>query len=349
MSVMDNGFVEGFHEKVSAALAENRMLDGAERVCIALSGGADSVSLLIAMCAMRDGRDIENKIENKIEVVACHLNHGLRGEDSDSDERFCGELCERLGVPLYSKKTDVSALVQKHESTEEAARKVRYAFFEEALEHFGGGVLATAHNANDNAETVLLNLTRGTGLKGLCGIPPVRKFGKNGERRVIRPLIYCERGEIEEYLRLIGQSYVTDKTNLSEDYTRNKMRRRVLPELAELNPSVVGVIGRMTRNLRSDSEFLDGLARKALEGTREGRGWNAMALSKLPEPIKARCVRKILIQGGVEPSALRIGTAISLLERRSARFNPCKDRFFTVRKGVCFVEHIIQNYRRKPL
>lgn len=332
---MDNNFIA----KVITAIADHGMLYGEKCVCAALSGGADSVSLLTALCSLKD--------ELGVEVCACHLNHGLRGADSDSDEQFCRELCERLGVPLYSKRIDVAALVQKHESVEEAARKVRYTFFEEALEHFGGNVLATAHNANDNAETVLLNLTRGTGLKGLCGIPPVRRFGQSGERRVIRPLIYCERGEIEAHLRSIEQGYVTDKTNLSEDYTRNKIRRRVLTELSEINPSIVSVVGRMTRNLRTDSEFLDGLARKALEETREGRGWNALSLSKLPEPIRARCVRKILINGGIEPSALRIDTAISLLEKRSARFNPCKDCFFTIRKGVCFVEHIVQNYRRK--
>ena len=333
---MDNDFIS----KVKSAIAEYDMLNGAERVCAALSGGADSVSLLMALSSLKSGLDIE--------LCACHLNHGLRGADSDSDELFCRELCERTGVPLCAKKIDVSAMVQKHESVEEAARRARYEFFEEALEQFGGGcVLATAHNANDNAETVLLNLTRGTGLKGLCGIPPVREFGRSGERRVIRPLIYCGRGEIEEYLRSVGQGYVTDKTNFSEDYTRNRIRRRVLPELAEINPSIAGGIGRMTRNLREDSEFLEGLADKALEEAREGRGWNAAAISKLPEPIKARAVRKILIQGGIEPSALRIDTAVSLLSERSARFNPCKDRFFTIRKGICFVENIVQNYRRR--
>ena len=333
---MDNGFIA----KVMSALADYGMLSGARSVCAALSGGADSVSLLIALCSV--------KSELGVDIFACHLNHGLRGADSDSDEQFCRELCERLGVPLYVRKIDVSALVRKHESVEEAARKARYAFFEEALASFGDGcVLATAHNANDNAETVLLNLTRGTGLKGLCGIPPVRRLGQAGERRVIRPLINCGRGEIEEYLREAEQGYVTDKTNLSEDYTRNKIRRRVLPELADIDPSIVGVIGRMTRNLRCDSEFLEEQARMALEQTREGRGWNAMAISKLPRPIKARVVRRILMQGGVEPSALRIDTAISLLTKRSARFNPCKDRFFTIRKGICFVEHIVQNYRRK--
>lgn len=332
---MENDLVS----KVNAAAAEFDMADGAGRVCVALSGGADSVSLLRALCS--------GETELRAEVCACHLNHGLRGAESDSDERFCTELCGRLGVELYSKKICVSELREKHESVEEAARRARYAFFEEALAHFGGDcVLATAHSANDNAETVLLNLTRGTGLKGLCGIPPVRRLGKSG-RRIIRPLIFCTRGDIEEYLGSIGQGYVTDKTNLSEDYTRNKLRRRVLPELGAVNPSVVSVIGRMSRNLRADSEFLETLAEKALAETREGRGWNAAAVEALPKPIRARVVARILSLGGIEPSALRIDTAISLLSKRSARFNPCRDRFFTIRKGVCFTENIAQNYRNK--
>ena len=331
---------ERFFDKIRSAISDHNMLEeSGGRVLTALSGGADSVSLLIALNELRG--------ELGVELFACHLNHGLRGEDSDRDERFCGELCERNGVPFYSKKIIVSELVQKHESIEEAARRERYAFFEDALKRFGADVLATAHNANDNAETVLLNLTRGTGLKGLCGIPPVRALGSGGFR-VIRPLIYCERAEIEDFLNGRGQSCVTDMTNFSEDYTRNKIRRRVLPELSGINPSIVSIIGRMTKNLRADSDYLDDLAEGALEETREGRGWNAMKLAKLPEPIKARAIRRILISGGVEPSTLRIETAAGLLEKRSARYNPCRDRFFTIRKGICFVENIVQNYRNRP-
>ena len=323
--------------KVKSAISDYNMLNGAKRVCAALSGGADSVSLLHIM------RDLSSDLG--IEICACHLNHGLRGVESDSDECFFRDLCERLNVPLYVEKICVSDYSQKHESLEETARRVRYDFFVKALDYFGEDcVLATAHNANDNAETVLLNLTRGTGLKGLCGIPPMRHFGTLNERRVIRPLINCSRNEIEEYLREIGQDYVTDKTNLSEDFSRNKIRRKILPLLSEINPSVVSVIGRTTENLRTDSEYLETLADKALEETREGRGWNAAAIAKLPQPIRARVVRKILISGGIEPSTLRIETAISLLEKRSARFNPCKNRFFTIRKGVCFTEYIVQRY-----
>ncbi len=323
--------------KVRETIAEYGMFGGARAVCAALSGGADSVSLLLALCELKD--------EFGVEVFACHLNHGLRGEESDSDEKFCRALCERLNIPIFAEKIDVRALSKKHESVETTARNARYNFFENALSHFGAGcVLATAHTANDSAETVLLNLTRGTGLAGLCGIPPVRKLG---ERQAVRPLIRCTREEIERYLADCGQDFVTDKTNLSEEYTRNKLRLRVLPTLAEINPSVLSVISRMTENLRADNAFLGTLAENALEKTRTGRGWNAAEIAKLPPAVKSRVVREILRQGGIEPSALRIETAVSLLKCRSARFNPCRDRFFTIRKGVCFVEEIKQNYRKK--
>lgn len=326
-------------DKVKQTLEEYDMLNRSGRVCVALSGGADSVSLLRALNEMKSMLETE--------ISACHLNHGLRGEDSDSDERFCRGLCEKLGIWFYSEKIDVSTFTQKHESIEETARKIRYVFFERALEHFGCDVLATAHNANDNAETVLLNLSRGTGLKGLCGIPPVREH--NGKFRVIRPLIRCERSEIERYLQETGQGHITDKSNFSEDYTRNKLRRRVVPALGEINPSIMAVIGRMTGNLRRDSEFLENLAEEALLKTREGKGWNAAEVSKLPLPIKSRVIAKILSSGGIEPSALRIETAAKLLSERSARFNPCKDRFFTIRKGICFTENITQNYRNRTI
>lgn len=322
-------------EKVKRA-ADDYGMFGGNAVCAALSGGADSVSLLLALKELSE--------EYCFALSACHLNHGLRGGESDSDQHFCEELCARLGVSLVMRKTAVADFSEKHESIEETARRIRYDFFLEALNGLGGGaVLATAHTANDNAETVLINMTRGTGLAGLCGIPPVRDLG---EYRVIRPLIYCTRAEVEEFLGQRGQDFVTDRTNLSEEYMRNKIRRRVLTELTAINPSFSDTLGRMTRTLREDNAFLDELAEKALAESREGRGYNASRLARLPSPIRSRAVRKILSDGGVEPSALRINTAAELLTERSARYNPCKNRFFTIRKGVCFVENIEQHYRR---
>lgn len=321
-----------FLENVVAAVRDFGMREFSDTAVIALSGGADSVSLLRAMT--------EQKLFPN--VRACHLNHGLRGAESDADEEFCRRLCDKLGVPVKIKRVSISELKENHESVEEAARRVRYGFFRECIEEFGG-VIATAHTASDSTETVLFNLTRGTGAAGLCGIPPVRV---SGGLTVIRPLIYCTRADVEEYLSSVSQDYVTDKTNLCTDYSRNRIRLNVIPELEKINPSLSKTVSRMTKNLRSDNEFLDGLAGEALERCESGKGWIASELNMLPEPIKLRAVRKILQDGGIEPSALRISTAAGLLGKRSARYNPCKDKFFTIRKGICFTENIRQNYGR---
>lgn len=319
-----------FIEKVRAALSEFSSVRSTKTVVCGLSGGADSTALLLALKLVSG--------EFGFTTAACHLNHGLRGEDSDSDERFCTELCEKLEIPLYKRRENVREYSQKHDSLEETARKVRYDFFEEALGHFGeNAVLATAHNANDNAETVLLNLIRGTGLRGLCGIP--RERGK-----IIRPLLDIERGEIEEFLAEKGQNFVTDKTNFSVEYTRNKIRAKLIPEILEINPSFLTTIGRMTKNLRADEQYFEETTEKVLEESKTERGYIAEIIDGCAEPIKVRAVKKILANGGVEPSALRIRTAISLLKKRSARYNPCKNRFFTIRKGVCFMEEIEQHF-----
>ncbi len=321
-----------FTEKVKKAVNDFNMFGHGCAVAVALSGGADSVSLLCAL------KSLEGELG--ITVSACHLNHSMRGEESDADMRFCEELCARLGVPLFAEKIDVAQYRQKHESGEECARRIRYGFFERTLARLGDGArLATAHNSNDCAETVLLNLMRGTGLKGLCGIPPVR--GNS-----VRPLIYCTRAEVEQYLSELGEGFVTDRTNLSDDYTRNKVRHMIIPEMLKINGALFEGMTRMTSSLREDSDYLEEQARLALSQAEKGRGWDAAALFALPAPIRSRAVRIILSGGGIEPSALRINTAVSLLEKRSARYNPCKDRFFTIRKGVCFVEKTEQHIRR---
>lgn len=314
------------------AANEYDMLTHGDAVAVALSGGADSVSLLLALKALES--------ELGISVSACHVNHNLRGAESDGDMHFCEELCSRLGVTLRVASIDVRSAQQKHESLEECARRLRYDFFESVCNELGENAkIATAHNANDNAETVILNLCRGTGLKGLCGIPPVRG-------RFIRPLINCTRADVESFLKEAGESYVIDSTNLCDDYTRNKIRHIILPEMEKINGSLLTAFSRMDSTLRADNDYLEELAQQALLEAKSGRGYDAMLLHQLPLPIKSRAIKRILSDGGIEPSALRINTALSLLIKRSARFNPCRDRFFTIRKGVCFVETIEQHYKK---
>lgn len=295
-------------------------------VAVALSGGADSVSLLRAL--------LESANSLGITLRACHLNHGLRGEESDRDEEFCKLLCEKLRIPIHTKRIDVKAIQNKHEGVENTARRARYAFFREINESTGA-VIATAHTASDNAETVLLNLTRGTGLRGLCGIPPRREF-------IIRPLLNVTRDDVERYLEILGQDFVTDRTNFSTDYTRNKIRLNVVPQLEKINPAFAKTVMRMCEASREDCEFLEEFAERALIEAKSERGYDAAKIHTLPEAVKSRVVRRILEDGGIEPSALRINTAKSLLNQRSARFNPCKNRYFTIRKGIVFVEQVEQ-------
>ncbi|MBP3249532.1 MAG: tRNA lysidine(34) synthetase TilS, partial [Ruminococcus sp.] len=180
-------------EKIWELIRRYNMLSQGDTVVCGLSGGADSVCLLLVMCELREKLGIT--------VRALHVNHCLRGSESDRDEDFCRALCEKLGVQFKAVKCDVSGYAaEKGLSTEEAARELRYAIF---AENSRGCKMATAHNAGDNLETVLLNLTRGTALRGMAGIPPVRG-------NIIRPLLSVTRRQIEEFLRENHQPCVTD-------------------------------------------------------------------------------------------------------------------------------------------
>lgn len=191
---------------------------------VALSGGADSVSLLFVL------KHLEHELG--ISVEAAHCNFHLRGAESVRDEEFCKQLCDRLAVPLHLIHFDTQAYADLHRvSIEMAARDLRYGYFENLRRDICAQDICVAHHRDDSVETVLLNLVRGTGLRGLRGIQP-----RNGN--IIRPLLSLSREDIVQYLDALGESYVTDSTNLHNDVKRNKIRLDVMPLLRELNPSV---------------------------------------------------------------------------------------------------------------
>ena len=191
---------------------------------IALSGGADSVSLLLVL------KHLESELD--ISLEAAHCNFHLRGDESLRDEEFCKQLCRRLHVPLHLVHFDTHAYADLHHvSIEMAARDLRYAYFEQLRRDIHAHDICVAHHRDDSVETLLLNLVRGTGLRGLRGIQP-----RNAH--IIRPLLSHSRQQIDQYLNALGESYVTDSTNLHNDVKRNKIRLDVMPLLHELNPSV---------------------------------------------------------------------------------------------------------------
>ncbi len=267
------------------------MLHEGDKVIVGLSGGADSCALLWLLCSLRESMGFE--------VYACHINHQLRGEEADRDEEFSRELCKRLDVELFVLKKDVGAEAKKRKiGTEQCGREIRYEFFAEKAEPLGAKI-ATAHTASDNAETVLFNLVRGSGLSGLCGIPPVRD-------NIIRPLIGCTREETESYCRKNGIDYVTDSSNLGREYTRNKLRLDVMPTLREINPSFESAVCGMSERLRDARSCIDAQAEAALGNAAVRGGYSMKCLSELPAAVFSSAVRKLCTKYALIPEAKHI-------------------------------------------
>lgn len=232
-------------QKVIETINRYNMIEKGDSIVIGLSGGADSVCLALVL----------NEIKNDYNIIlkAVHINHMLRGEEADRDMLFCEKLCKKLDIPFKCYCYDVKALASKAKTgVEEFARKLRYDCFEKEC---GGGKVATAHNLDDVAETMIFNITRGSSVNGLCSIPAVRG-------NIIRPLINVSRNDIEDYLKQKSQDFVNDSTNFSDDYTRNKIRHNVIPALKEINPSFLQSVLRLRESAASQNDYIKQSAEK---------------------------------------------------------------------------------------
>lgn len=219
-------------EKVQNFIEQHKLIQSGQPVIVALSGGADSVALLRVLHQLC------------YPLLALHCNFHLRGEESDRDENFVRQLCESLQIPLHVKHFDTSSYAHHSgQSIEMAARTLRYEWFEQEREKANIKYIAVAHHKNDQAETLLLNLVRGTGLKGLKGMLPC-----NG--KIIRPLLCVERKEILHYLKSICQEFVTDSTNQERDAVRNRIRLDIIPMLKSINPSIINTLSTVCDNIQ---------------------------------------------------------------------------------------------------
>lgn len=228
-------------KRVASYIQKHQLLDSDGKYLVALSGGADSVCLLLLL----------QKLGYQIE--ACHCNFHLRGEESDRDEHFCMQLCQEHGIPFHRIHFDTASYAQLHKvSIEMAARDLRYRYFEQLRNDLDATAICVAHHRDDSVETILINLIRGTGINGLTGISP-----RNGY--IIRPLLCIDRNEILAYLAAQGQDYVTDSTNLIDDVVRNKIRLNIIPILKDINPSVCNNIIATAEHLSDASDALSPL------------------------------------------------------------------------------------------
>ncbi len=263
--------------KVKNTIDKHGLLSCVKSIAVGVSGGADSMCLL----------DILSKLKDQYGIIlkAVHINHNLRGDEALRDENFVREYCNNNGIDLEVFSVDIRTLSKATStSEEECGRKERYRCFESV----GCDAVATAHTLSDSIETMLFNLARGTGLKGLCGIPVKR------EPNIIRPLIECTRSEIEEYCNENGVPFITDSTNLTDDYTRNHIRHNLVPDLSVINKSYEKSILRCFNSLCDDEEYLYSETMKLIEACRVAEGYNAQTLKNAPSALRKRALAHIL-------------------------------------------------------
>jgi tRNA(Ile)-lysidine synthase len=264
--------MEKAQEKVRHFILTHQLLSEGARVVVGLSGGPDSVCLALLL----------NRLG--YEVVAAHCNFHLRGDESTRDERFVAELCKRMGWKLWRTDFDTEGYAQRQKmSIEMAARELRYEWFRQLKEETQAEAIAVGHHQDDNVETMLLNLTRGTGIRGLCGMQP-----RNAD--VVRPMLCLTREEILTYLQNIGQDYVTDHTNLEDAYARNKVRLDVLPLLERINQGAAKNLASTMENLTEVMQVYQAAIREAISQCVEHKANGEIfihidTLRGLPSPI----------------------------------------------------------------
>ncbi|MDT8715752.1 tRNA lysidine(34) synthetase TilS [Clostridium sp. 19966] len=272
-------------DKVINFIDKNSMLAQGDKVVVALSGGPDSICLI----------DILNKLKGKydIELFAAHLNHCLRGEEADADEQYAKEFCSERNIAFYSKRVDINKLVkEKNISSETAGRQARYEFFNELKDKIGAQKIAIAHNSNDQAETLLMRLIRGSGIEGMNGIKPVR------DSIYIRPILILNRNEIESYCEENQLKPRIDKTNYENIYNRNKIRLELIPYIQEnFNKDIVSTLNRFSYLISVDDEFINDQVNKKFNNLCEKANNSIIIKNSVKnekEAITSRIIRKAI-------------------------------------------------------
>lgn len=303
--------------KALAVIERYQMLTLGATVIVAFSGGADSIALLSFL----------NSIKNdyNIKLIAAHVNHGIRGKEANDDEDFVKRYCKKIAVQLKVLHADIPSISkQTGESVEECGRRIRYEFFESIDKN---ALVATAHTQSDNAETVLFNLTRGTALKGLCGIPAMRS-------NIIRPLIECSRRDIEDYCKRKELDFVTDSTNSEIQYSRNRIRHNVIAQLEQINPAFTDAVGRCVLSIKQDDELLTSLADIAKKKAEIENGFDANLISLEHIAIRKRVLSDMIFKNcGVHPEQKHIDAADAILHA-GGQVQVCSGCYIRVKNGI---------------
>lgn len=320
-----------FEEKVFETIKKYNMIEENDSIVVAVSGGPDSMSLLNVL--------IKLKQKMNITLVVAHVNHMIRAV-ADSETEYVKKFCYDNGIDCFVKKVDVVKLAEQQKiSTEEAGRNIRYDFFEEVFEKINANKIAIAHNKNDNAETVLMNIMRGSGVTGLKGIEPVRA------NKFIRPLIECDRKSIEQYCINQNLNPKFDESNKENIYTRNKVRNLLIPYIEkEFNPNIIESINRLSNLATQENEYIDRIVKKEcaniiISKTKQEVKLDLKKFNALDDFIKSKAILEYVRElfgttKGIEK--IHIQDIIKMCEKNIGNkfLTPNKNMKVFVKKGV---------------
>lgn len=312
--------------KIRRTIEKYKMLDSVKSVAVGVSGGADSVCLLHYLSTIRQEYDIV--------VKAVHVNHNIRGEQADSDCDFVRALCRKLDVELQVFSVDVPSLAsEKGMSVEECGRFVRYECFRKS----GCDAIAVAHTLSDSIETMLFNFARGTALKGVCGIPPKRDT-------VIRPLIECTRDEIESYCREHSLAFVTDSTNLLDDYARNKIRHHAVPVLRQINPEFEKCALRFFYSVYEDFDYIQTQAQRLIKESRIDAESFRLSLWRESHKAVRNQALGLLLAANMKKSVetRHVELCNRLIQDGSGRIELTKDLYLAVKGDIIAIQSRLQ-------
>lgn len=283
---------------VDKTIKQHNLLDGKKTVVVGFSGGADSVCLLHFLHKNRDFYGID--------VVACHLNHLIRGQEAYRDQSFVESFCKEHNIKLTIKTLDIPKIATEQKiSFELCGREQRYKFFSDTAKEYDA-LIATAHTASDNCETLIYNITRGCGISGLCAIPYRRD-------NIIRPLLDVTRQQIEAYCKENNLSYITDSTNLTDEYTRNKIRHNVIPVLQDINSDFTTSVTRLCENMSEISDFLKDYSHSELQKAKLSYGYDCEKLKKMPVAVLKTALISLLSEYGIDYEQTHINLCVDII------------------------------------
>ena len=311
------------------------------QVTAALSGGADSTALLLCLHEMQE--------ELGFSLRAVHVHHGIRGQEADRDAAFCEDLCKRYGIPFRLMRVDAPAYAAAEKlSLETAARKLRYAALYEAAPE---GEIATAHHAGDNAETVLFHLIRGSGMRGLCGIPP-----RSPDGRIIRPLLNAEKEIILAYLQEKNQPFLEDSTNAELLSSRNRIQHRIIPLLKQENPAAVQHVSRCAELLSEDEALLSQLADSAYNTCKNPVSGGMRGLMQYPKPVRMRVYLRMIAETEmlchaqhIDPDYGKLCAVDALTEAGKGKISLSSDVYAQAERGILYIGRTVSDLPALPL